>query len=1181
MLCPELLRGQTQAAAKKTVTGGVLEQDEDGPRQMRERVLLYLQRHADNGVIEPERRRVRVAAEYARYREEENRTGRGTLAVGGSQWISLGPTNGAGRMTALAFDPNSSSTVYAGAAGGGLWRSTDSGTTWTPLTDGLNDLSVGAVAVAPSSPATIYLGTGEGGYAIDFIPGIGLLKSNDGGSTWKLPASVIATTFYRISVHPTNPNELVVGTREGAFRSVDGGNSWTNVISRSSWGDVPDLVRDANDPKTLYATTWCASGSCEFVSSHVLKSTDGGATWTDHSTGLPSDTSTGVYERMSVAMSASSSSVLYAARGIRNTTTKVVTSHVYRSADGGTTWADLPAVSGNGSNGRYMADQSWYNNVIVVSPSDSSTVLVGGTTYLRSSDGGTTFSNTLSGIHVDCHDLRYQGSTLWIANDGGIWRSDDDGHSASSKTEGLVTRQYYALAVDPVNRNRVLAGAQDNGTGQRTDAGGTNWRDVIGADGFECAINPLSPEIAWGTIQDGSVRRTKFASAAVPAFENVTPPFAPDETTPFLSIVQFDPRSAGTLYTGSTRVWKSLDNGSVWAPLTTATTDGSVWSSSATVTSIGLSRTDPLLLLVGKGRDVFRSADGGKSWIAGAGLPSFGVNNLEVDSVNSAIAYAGLSRTTGPSVYKTVDGGLTWAASATGLPPFAAQVIRVDPTDPNVLYCGTDVGVYRSTDQGGSWSKFGTGLPNSSVADLQIFEDASILRVATHGRGVWELQVPPTGNTPPIAQITSPVGSVSVAPGGSLSFTGIVADPDPDDAATGAWYFPDTTELVPFAGSVTHAFLRTGVYPVALTARDSHGARDSAIVRVTVAEAADDCAAPIVIPPNGPFPYSVRVNNEAATTQTTDPSPSCSQTPALNSVWISFTPSVAGTYEFSTCGSPIDNVMAAYTGPDCGPYTPIPGACNDDAPAGSICDGSNASLIAAPLTAGETAHIQVTSFDGISVGTFPFNVRLADSDTTMPRIAAVSASQGPPGGTTVLISGANFTDGVTVTFDGIPASEISVLDPTAISAKAPAHAPGDVDVAVTTAAGTGTLGKGFTYTAYTASPCVASSTALCLNAGRFRAEVQWAVPTANQSGQAPAVPLTADTGYFWFFSANNIELVVKVVDGRGFNGKFWVFYGALSNVEYRLTVTDLQTGAVRIYENPNGQLSSVADTAAF
>ena len=1161
---------------KSPRTLSVSPEDEDGPSQIRERVRLYLDRHGDRGAIDPERRRSAVAAEYARFREEQK--GRRPMTIGGTQWVSLGPTNGAGRMTAIDFAPNQTGTAYAGSAGGGLWKTIDGGGSWTVLTDGLNDLAVGAVAVAPSDGNVIYLGTGEGGYAIDFIPGIGLLKSIDGGATWNVPSTVVATKFYRISVHPTNPQELVAATDRGAIRSTDGGNSWTTVISRSAYGDVPDLVRDAANPSTLYATTWCVSGNCTNRVSKVLKSTDGGATWSEKSSGLPAVAGSDPFqERLSIAISPSSSSTLYAARAIAPASGSTL-SHIYKTTDGGSTWRELGLST---TQNRYMADQAWYNNVLVVSPGDPSILIAGGTTYLRSTDGGTTFSQAFSGVHVDCHDLKYQGSTLWVANDGGVWTTTDDGRTATAHNDGLVTRQFYALAIDSTNRNRILAGAQDNGTVQRPDSGGTAWRSVIGADGFECGILPGSPGIAFGTIQQGRVFRTKDAAAPAPAFQEVSPPYEQGETTPFLSILRVDPASPSTIYTGSYRVWRSRDAGTVWAPLPTTTTDGSSWTTSARVQAIALSKTDPLLLLVGR-RDgtIFRSGDGGQTWVSGGGLPGSIVNNVEIDPRNSAIAYAALATTTGPSLFKSTNGGVSWAASATGLPLFAAQVVRVDPTDVTDLFVGTDVGVYRSTDSGATWTRFGTGLPSSSVHDLQILDDGSMLRAATHGRGVWELQVTPPGNQLPAAVITLPAGNVSVSPGATVTFAGTVSDPDPADSVTGTWTFSDTATAIPFTGPVAHTFNQSGLYPVSLAARDSHGAVVAASVLVTVAEPGDSCSTPVVIPGNGPFPYTVLASSDGATREASDGIPACvsSGSGTTASVWFEFTPSVGGTYEISTCGTSLDTVVVVYTGPRCGPYVAM--GCNDDAPSGSACEAT-ASLVTTALSAGQTVLVQVTGFGPGDAGRFPLTVRLTGSPGSPPRVTGVQASEGPPGGSIVLISGANFQPGAQVTFDGVPASEVIVLGPTSISARAPAHVAGPVDVAVTTDAGTGTLARGFLYTPYTATTCATSSTALCLNGGRFRAEAQWRVPTADQNGQAAAVPLTGDTGYFWFFSANNIELVLKVVDGRGFNGKFWVFYGALSNVEYQITVTDLLTGAVRVYTNPNGQLSSVADTAAF
>ncbi|MCA1579891.1 MAG: IPT/TIG domain-containing protein [Acidobacteria bacterium] len=1104
--------------------------------------------------------------------------------MGGSTWVSLGPTNGAGRMTGISPHPTDVGTVLAGAAGGGVWKTTDGGASWVSLTDGLNDLSVGAVAYAPSSPNVVYLGTGEGSYAVDFIPGIGLLKSTDGGATWTLPSSVLASRFHRINVHPTNPNELLVGTSRGALRSTDGGASWETVISPTAYGDVPEILRDPTDPRNLFATTWCISGGCTFKTAHVLKSTDGGATWTDRSFGLPTaNPSDFAYERTALALSPSNTSVLYAARSVRPAAGTII-SHVYRTVDGGATWTDLPSVSAR--NSRYLADQSWYNNTIIVSPTDSNTVIAGGTRYLRSTDGGANFTPVLDGeVHVDAHDLRYQGSTLWFANDGGVWTSVDDGISSTDRNNGLVTRQYYALAIDPINRNRILAGAQDNGTNQRMDGGGTVWRPVIGSDGFECVVNPFSPAIAWGSTQQGQIFRSRNVGASTdPSFQSVTPPYDANEETPFLTVLRNDPRAPQTIYTGSYRLWRSRDGGTVWVPLPTTTTDGSAWPRSTTVTSLALSRTDPLLILVGKENGIYRSGDGGQTWTPATGVPDRVLTNLEIDPTNSGIAYATFSAITLPSVYRSVDGGLTWAPSASGLPAFPSQVIRVDPTDSNVVFVGTDVGVFRSPDRGATWSRFGTGLPSSSVHDLQVLDDGSMLRVATHGRGIWELQVPATGNNPPVPTVVAPASSIAVPLGTTVSFSGTVTDPDPGDTASGTWFFPDTSENIPLpggAGTVAHTFRRAGSFPVALSARDSRGALGTAVVQVSVTDSGDACATPVVIPSNGPFPYAVLASSESATTEATDPSPSCWVSAKAASLWFEYTPPADGQYEISTCGSAPDTVLSVFTGAACGPYTPVSGGCNDDAPASSGC-GTQASLVTVTGRAGQTFRIQATGFDESSLGSFALNVRPISVPASSPRVGGVNAGEGPaPGGTTVLITGSGFQNDATVSFGGVAGTDVVVLAPTLLSVRTPAHAPGDVDVSVTSGGGTGTLSRAFAFTPYTPVACAPGDSTLCMNGGRFRAQVVWRVPTQNAAGLASAVALTGDTGYFWFFSSNNIELVVKVVDGRGFNGKFWVFYGALSNVEYTLTVTDIVTGAVRVYTNPSGLLSSVADTSAF
>ncbi len=631
-------------------------------------------------------------------------------------WVSLGPTNGAGRMTSIAPHPTAIGTVYAGAAGGGLWKTADGGATWEPLTDDLPDLAVGAVAVAPSAPDTIYLGTGEP----TGMPGIGLLTSSDGGATWRLPAAVIANSFYRLSVHPEDPRDVVAATDSGGLRSTDGGATWTPFLQGTA---VTDLVRSAADPAVLYAATGA---------SQVWMSQDSGATWTSRSAGLPSTP-----VRLSLAMSPSNPQRLFAAAEISGT------AHVYRTTDGGLTWQDLDAVRNDPDIRRFMGTLGSWANAIVVLPGNPEVVVAGGVGAIRSADGGATWT-AFPATHADFHDLRSQGLTLWIANDGGVWTSADGGLTAVDRNAGLVTRQYYALANDPSRPERVLAGAQDNGTSERPDEGGSAWRSLGGGDSFDCAVNPIATDTVYTSGQFGGINRIvdSVDGSAVP--QPITPPYDADEQAPFRTVLALDPTQPATLYTGSARVWRSTDAGDSWEPLPTATV-GANWNAYA-VATIAVAPSSPAVLMVGKGPNVYRTADGGQTWNRGDdGLPGAPVNRIAIDPTDASIAYAAVGAADSFGVYATTDGGAHWQPRSAGLPSAAALVVRVAPNDPAVLYCGTEVGVFRSNDRGATWSRLGAGLPATSVQDLQVRADGSVVRIATYGRGVWELAQAPQG----------------------------------------------------------------------------------------------------------------------------------------------------------------------------------------------------------------------------------------------------------------------------------------------------------------------------------------------------------------------------------------------------------------------------------------------------
>ena len=269
-----------------------------------QRLELFRRRHGDP---DPQRQLEVSRREYRRSREEARLMSLHP-DVGEPVWASLGPGNGAGRMTAIAAHPTIAGTLYAGADTGGVWKTTDGGTSWIPLTDSITNLEVGAVAVAPSSPNVVYLGSGAMPILSNFR-GIGLLKSTDGGASWLFPTSVIAPRFFKMSVHPANPQELVVGTSKGGLRSTDGGQSWVETTPRRQDEfllNVVDLVRDPSNAAILYATTY----SYGVYLPRVLKSTDGGVSWVEKSTGLTADG-----HEIKIAISQSNPQVLYASIG--------------------------------------------------------------------------------------------------------------------------------------------------------------------------------------------------------------------------------------------------------------------------------------------------------------------------------------------------------------------------------------------------------------------------------------------------------------------------------------------------------------------------------------------------------------------------------------------------------------------------------------------------------------------------------------------------------------------------------------------------------------------------------------------------------------------------------------------------------------------------------------------------
>ncbi len=669
-------------------------------------------------------------------------------------WSGIGPdpmqssyyANVSGRVTCLAVDPTNSSVVYAGAADGGLWKTTDGGSSWTPLTDNFPRLSSGAVAVDPNNPQVVYYGTGELNFSIDSYPGTGIFKSTDGGSSWtqmSLPGYGIYYTG-KIVVAPSNSNVVYACGFYDLYKTTDAGNTWSEL--NLAHGAVDDIVVDPQNPDLIYVSygsVWYGDSS----SYGIHESTDGGATWSWLKNGLPPANQMG---RISLAIAPSNDQVLYAAiHGTNPTNSAVDTDRVYTSTNGGASWSPLPSVS---SKTDFGGTQGYYNNVIAVDPTNPAIVYVGGIDFWRSSDGGNTWTNLTNGygtpngknIHVDQHAIAFangSGSTFYIGNDGGVWKTTDGSTSFTNCNSTFQTIQFYDIAVSPQDPSFTFGGTQDNGIESNTQPSST-WNEIYVGDGGYCLVDPTNSNIIYSEYVNGALLKSTNGGSN---FGQITSGINGQGywLTPFV----MDPTSDNVLYTATSKIYKSTNGGSSWTALT-----GDLKSSSDLFSTMSISPVEGNVIYAGisgyRGADscfLFVSTDSGTSWNnITANLPT-GTNfcRITADPTHKGTAYLAVLVGLTNHVLRTTDYGQTWVGLDSTLNGFAdvpTKIIAVDSTT-GYIYAGTYAGVYRSTDNGAYWAQFGTGLPNSVVDGLAIQYSSDVLRVGTHGRGAWQVNL--------------------------------------------------------------------------------------------------------------------------------------------------------------------------------------------------------------------------------------------------------------------------------------------------------------------------------------------------------------------------------------------------------------------------------------------------------
>jgi hypothetical protein len=645
-------------------------------------------------------------------------------------WSSVGPSNFGGRILSIAWHPTNTAIIYAGSASGGLWKTTNSGTSWTALTDDLPTLAVGTVALDPSDANVVYIGTGEGSYNIDAVYGSGIFKSTDGGSSWNTTGMSWTQSegraINKIVVHPTDPLILWAATNisssGGVYKSTDGGATWTRTLL----GDAKELVMHPDSANVLYTAlgyAWGGSGN------GIYRSSDGGLTWTAVSSGLPAGSTMG---RMSLSISHSSPQTLYT--GIA-TTIPAGSSllGIYKTTNCGASWT-LQASTPNFYNG-----QGWYNNVCEVHPTNPAIVFSSGLDCYKSTNSGVSWTQktywsltpgNAQYAHADHHALAFKPgdpNTIIVATDGGLSKSTNGGDTWTEINNGLVTFQFYAMGNDLLNSIVAYGGTQDNGSDKYT--GSSSWTSVYGGDGGYCNVDYTNSNIVYVETQRGShYKSTNGGSTFSPIQTGITGNGA--WVTPFV----IDPSSPTTLYTATTMVYKSTNGGTSWTAISSAL-------SSSYISTIAVAPSNTQVIYAGceTNGQIWKTTDGGGAWSSvSTGIPYRYITRLAVHPTNANLVYATVSGYGSGHVWKSTNGGTSWTNSSSGLPDLPCNVMVIDQSNPSQLYAGTDLGVYSSTDAGASWTAFSAGLPNVVVDDLALHPATGVLRAATHGRGMWQ-----------------------------------------------------------------------------------------------------------------------------------------------------------------------------------------------------------------------------------------------------------------------------------------------------------------------------------------------------------------------------------------------------------------------------------------------------------
>lgn len=640
------------------------------------------------------------------------------LTIPTSNWQPIGPfthtntgswSSGQGRVAVVAIDPSNTNTLYVGAPAGGIWKSTNSGSTWTPLSDELPQIGVSGIAVDHSNSNTIYIATGDKDANVTYS--VGVLKSTNGGITWNTTGLSFAGTNNLagdIIMHPTNNQILLCATSAGLYRTTNGGVNW--IVEQTGDFSQGSVRFKPGDPTIVYATT----------SNRFYKSTNTGDTFTNITSGLSTAANT---TRMILDITPANGNYVYVL-----SINGANPNGVYKSTNSGTSFTKT-----SGTTNFLESNQGWYDLALAVSNTNPDLVFTGCLNVWKSTSGGGSITkinewNNPTGAsytHADIHFLQYINGKLYCGSDGGVYVSTDDGNSFTDLTAGLQISMFYKVSVAKQTASKMVGGLQDNGGHAFSN---NNWKNYYGADGMDAAVSQVNSNLFYGFIQSGGgLYISNNGGSSLSGSVNAPSGASGNWVTPLKG------DSQGNIYAGYNNLYKLVNGAWVQQNINSV--------GSGSLEEIAIAPSDDNLILVSNGASLYKSTNAGVNFSL-IYTASAEITGIAIHSTNTNIIYITTSGTTG-NAFKSINGGTSFTVISTGLPAISKNcIVHQARHSENPLFVGTSLGVYYFDDNESTWQPFDTNLPNVSVRDLEInLEDAKII-AATYGRGIWQSDIP-------------------------------------------------------------------------------------------------------------------------------------------------------------------------------------------------------------------------------------------------------------------------------------------------------------------------------------------------------------------------------------------------------------------------------------------------------